>query len=174
MIGAEMNHDTLLLIFVALTAIALLAEAVIMLALFLTVRKIGKVVQDHVGEVRGAVMPVIAKSREVIDRVSPKVESMATDLTQIVHNLHEQGIEIKASTSEILERVHRQSTRVDGMFTNLADGVEHAGQVMSETVTKPVRQVSAIVAAAKAFLSVLASGRRSDGRARSANEDMFV
>jgi hypothetical protein len=169
-----MNNETLMLIFVGLTAFALLAEAIILLALFLAVRKVSKTVEEHIVEVKGTLMPVLTKSREVIDRVSPKVESMATDLSQLAHNLHEQGIEIQASTSDILERVHRQTTRVDGMFTNLADGVEHAGQVMTDTVTKPVRQVAAVVAAAKAFVSVLASGRRRTGEPRVADQDMFV
>jgi hypothetical protein len=64
---------------------------------------------------------------------------------------------------------------VDHIVTNVVDGVEHASNVVAHSVTRPVRQVSAMLAGAKAFLGVLATGRRRDRQGEMvADQDMFV
>jgi hypothetical protein len=89
--------------------------------------------------------------------------------------LRQQGAEVQATVGDILDRVQRQSSRVDTMFTSVVDGVEHASNVVADRVSKPVRQASAIVAAAKAFLNVMTSGRRPSRPVRIAtDQDMFV
>jgi len=170
-----MNHDTLLVIFVGLTAFALLVQAIVVLAFFLAIRKhIGKV-QADIQELRTAATPILHKSREILDRLSPKIDSVATDMAGLARDLREQGIQVQATVGDILDRVQRQSSRVDSMFTSAVDGVEHASTVVVDSVSKPVRQASAMVAAAKAFLNVLATGRRSARPARIAtDQDMFV
>ena len=170
-----MNHDTLLVIFVGLTAFALLVQAIVVLAFFLAIRKhIGKV-QADIQELRTAATPILHKSREILDRLSPKIDSVATDMAGMARDLREQGIQVQATVGDILDRVQRQSSRVDSMFTSAVDGVEHASNVVADTVSKPLRQASAIVAAAKAFLNVMTSGRRSSRPARIAtDQDMFV
>jgi|ERR1039457_487433 uncharacterized protein YoxC len=170
-----MNHDTLLLIFVGLTGFALLVQAIVMLAFFLTIRKTVAAVQADVQELRTGIMPVLTKSRELMDQLGPKVDSIATDLAGLARTLREQGAEFQASTNEILGRVNRQAGRLDLMFTNVVDGVEHASNVVVNSVNGPVRQISAMIASAKAFLTVLTTGKRETRQTRiSADQDMFV
>jgi uncharacterized protein YoxC len=170
-----MNHDTLLVIFVGLTGFALLVQAIVLLAFFLTTRKLIGSVQADIQELRTASAPILSKSRELLERVSPKIDSVATDIAGLARELHEQGIQVQATVGDILDRVQRQSSRVDTMFTSVVDGVEHASNVVADRVSKPVRQASAIVAAAKAFLNVMTSGRRPSRPARIAtDQDMFV
>jgi hypothetical protein len=100
---------------------------------------------------------------------------VTTDLADMVRELRHQSAEVKATVGDILDRVHRQSTRVDSMFTTVVDGVEHAGNVVADTMGKPVRQASAIMAAAKAFLNVMTTGKRPTRSARiTSDQDMFV
>ena len=172
---ANMNHDTLMVIFVALTGFALLAQAIILFAFFLTIRKSAKTMQASIDDLKSTAMPILEISRTVIDHVAPKIESIAADLAELVKGLREQGVEIQASTNEILERVQRQTSRLDEMFTTVVDGVERAGTAVTETVSRPMRQLSAYAASAKAFLTVLATGRRPPSEARTvADQDMFV
>ena len=170
-----MNHETLLVIFVGLTAFALLVQAIVMLAFFSRcANTLGKCRQMY-RSCATAAMPILHKSRETLDKVSPKIESVATDMAGLARDLREQGIQVQAIAGDILDRVHRQTSRVDTMFTSAVDGVEHASNVVADTVSKPLRQASAILAAAKAFLSVMTTGRRSSRQARIAtDQDMFV
>jgi hypothetical protein len=170
-----MDHETLLLIFVGLTGFALLVQAIVLLAFFLTIRKTVVAVQADVQELRTGIVPVLTKSRELMEHLGPRVESIATDLAEMAHTLRKQGAEFQASTDEILGRVNRQAGRLDLMFTNVVDGVEHAGNVVVNSVGGPVRQISAIIASARAFLTVMTTGKRDPRQTRIAtDQDMFV
>ena len=171
-----MNRETtLLVIFVGLTAVALLTQAIVTLVAFLMVRKTVKSLQEDVQELRTTAVPVLVKSRETLERVGPKLESVASDVAEIASMLKRQSVEFQAVAGDILERVHRQTNRVDAMFTNMADGVERASNVVAESVIKPARRVTALVAGAKAFLNVLTTGRRAERPADVvADQDMFV
>ena len=169
-----MNNETLwLMIFVGLTAVALFGQFIVMLVAFFMVRKTLNSVQGEIGEIRSTVMPMITRSKELLEKVAPKVESVAADVADMAQSAREQTAHIRFTADEVLARVYRQTSRVDNMITNVADGVEHAGSVVADSVTKPVRQVSAMLAAAKAFLGVLATGRRND-RQVVTDQDMFV
>lgn len=170
-----MTNETYLVIFVGLTGLALLVQAIVMLAAFLTMRKSIISIKADVQEMRTSVMPILAKSKETLDKVTPKIESIATDISELVQRVKVQSFEVQAVAAEILDRVERQTSRVDHMFTGLIDGVEHATNLVTDSVTRPVRQVSAVLASAKAFLTVLATGRRAGERAEvHADQDMFV
>jgi uncharacterized protein YoxC len=171
-----MNRETtLLVVFVGLTAVALLTQAIVTLVAFLMMRKTVKSLQSDVHELRTTAMPILVKSRETLEKVAPKLESVATDVADIAHMLKKQSAEFQTVAADILERVHRQTSRVDNMFTNIVDGVERASNVVADSVIKPARRVTAMMAGAKAFLNVLATGRRPERPADvAADQDMFV
>jgi hypothetical protein len=85
-----------------------------------------------------------------------------------------QSVQIQSSAQEIMERVRRQSGRVDGMVTNVLDGIEHAGSFVVDVIGKPVRQVSAILASAKAVIESLRGSQASRRPNPSIGEDRFV
>ncbi|MGC1424116.1 MAG: hypothetical protein WA354_10490 [Terracidiphilus sp.] len=169
------NETTLLVIFVGLTAFALLAQAIVMLAAFLMIRKKVSSLQSDVQELRTTAMPILTKSRETLEKVAPKLESVSADMAEIAQMLKKQSAEFQVVAGDILQRVHRQTSRVDTMFTQVVDGVERASNVVAHSVIKPARQVNAVLAGAKAFLNVLTTGRRNERPADVvADQDMFV
>lgn len=173
-----MNNQTLLItlvVFVALTGIALLVQAIVVLVAFVTMRKTIVSLHSEVEEMRTSVMPLLRLSKDFLEKVAPKVESIATDVADITERLKQQTVELQFTTTEILERVHRQSARVDTIVTGVIDSIEYASNVVADSVSRPVRQISAVLASAKAFLSVLATGRRPGQQADVvADQDMFV
>ena len=151
----KMNNETLLFFFVAFTGVAVLLQAVILLALYLTIRKTAKSLHEEIEGLRSTVMPAINQTQAFISRVGPNIESLTTDLANVAHDLRAQSVEVQASISEVLERVRRQTSRVDTMLSNVLDGVDRAGGFVVDAVSLPVRQLSAIVASAKAVISSL-------------------
>lgn len=152
-----------------------MVQAIVMLVAFLTMRKSIVSIKDDLQEMRISVMPILATSKATLEKVAPKIESIATDMADLAQRLRVQTVEVQAVAAEILERVERQTSRVDHMFTGLIDGVERTTNVVADSVTRPVRQVSAMLASAKAFLTVLATGRRPGEQVEiNADQDMFV
>ena len=118
-----MNNETLLVIFVGLTGFALLVQAIVMLTAFVTIRKTVVTLQSDVHELRANAMPVIEKSRATLEKLAPKIDSVTTDITEVVRTLREQTYQFQMVAGDVLDRVHRQTSRVDHMFTEVVDTV---------------------------------------------------
>ena len=185
----KLDNDTFLLAFVAVTGLAVLLQAIILLAIFVTVRKAFRSIREEVEDLRSSVMPVIyntrdllttsreflADARELVTRVSPKIEAAATDLAEITHGLRVQSAEIQLSALEILDRVRRQSSRLDAMFSSLLDGIDRAGGFVAEVVSRPVRQISGVLACVKAVVgSLRAPETEGQPTHSSSDRDMFL
>ena len=171
------NTDTILLLMVGFTGVAVLLQFCVLLGIFLTTRKALATAKEKADEIEASVMPLIhhskdlvrstkelvQKTTEVMARLEPKLDAAATDLSEMVSSARAETARIQASVDEINDRVRRQAARVDGMTTSVLNGVDRVGHFVSEAVNVPVRQVSGIpgpqaekiVAAAKAVVDVL-------------------
>lgn len=172
----KLDHETLLLAFVVVTGLAVSLQAIILLLIFVAVRKAAKAIRDEAENLRTSIMPVIFDTRDLIantqgaladsqallanaqgfvTRVTPRIESATADIVEITHRLREQTAEMQSSALEIMDRVRRQSIRADEMFSHLLDTLEYAGGFVAEAVSKPVRQVSGILRSVKAIVESL-------------------
>lgn len=173
----NVNQETLLLIFVAATGAAVLLQALVLLAMFVTLRKSTKAMQTEIEELRGTVTPVLSRTKDFLDNVGPKLESVAGDLAELAHGLRAQSAELQESATEIMERVRRQTGRLDAMCTDLLDTADRTTRVVIQVIQSPLRQVAALAAFAKAMVNAL---RTPTPRTRTvethtaADRDMFV
>jgi uncharacterized protein YoxC len=159
-----MNHDTIELACIGLGALALLIQSVVLLAIFLGMGKATKKIQEEIEDIRSSVMPVLKDTRELVDsareflvRVSPKVESTVADVSEVTRILRAQATDVEVTVEEVLERVRKQAGRIDTMFTGTLDAVDKASAFVTETVSKPVRQLSGVLASVKAIVESLSS-----------------
>jgi len=172
----KLDNQTIAFAFIVVTGLAVLLQTIILLLIFVAMRKATKSIREEAENLRSTVMPVIFDAREmlantqgilisaqeflgnaqsVLTRVTPRIESVTTDAVEITHRLREQTAELQISAQEILEKVRRQSDRVDVMFSNLLNTLGYAGGFVAETVSRPMRQVSGLLRAAKAVVETL-------------------
>jgi len=121
----------------------------------MSVRKAAHSIQEEIKELRASVMPVIFSTSEFITRVAPKIETTTHDVAEIVQGSKVRIAALESTVNEILTRLHYQTARIDGMVTDALDTVDRVGGYVTETVAKPVRQISGLVAAAKAIVDAL-------------------
>jgi uncharacterized protein YoxC len=177
-----MSHEMIELACVGVGALALLMQAIILLAIYLGMRKATKSLKEEIEDVRSSVMPVVNETRELLTRLSrltPKLESTVTDAAELTRSLRAQAADVQVSVEDILERVRKQTSRVDGMFSGTLDTVERASVYVNETIAKPVRQISALLAGLKAIIESLRSAQPSTNsvyreRGLQDDTDMFV
>jgi hypothetical protein len=60
------DNQTLLLAFVALTGLAVLLQAIILLAIFITLRKAVRSVREESEKLRSSLMPIIYETRDIL------------------------------------------------------------------------------------------------------------
>jgi hypothetical protein len=149
------NNETLLLIFVACTGAAVLMQAFVLLALLITARKALKIAHEQIEELRTNVLPVVKDTKALLTSVGPKIESAATDFAALTSSLRTHGVRLEHSATDILERVDRQSSRVDTMLTGILDTVDRAGAVVADVLSVPIRQLAGVAAFARAALGTL-------------------
>jgi methyl-accepting chemotaxis protein len=157
-----MNHENIELACIALGALALLMQSAILLAIFFGVTKATKKMQDEIEGLRSSVMPVVKDGRELLDttreffvRVAPKVEATVTDAAELTRNLRAQAANVEATVDEVLGRVRKQAGRIDILVTGTLDAVDKATAFVTEKISKPVRQISGVLASFKAVVESL-------------------
>ena len=149
------THEAVELAFVVIAALALVTQTIILLAIFQGITKAAQSLKVEIEGIRSSVMPVVHKTRDLVDRLSPKVEQTVTEVGDLVHGLRVHAEELEASLTEILERVRKETGRVDAMFSNTLDALDRAGTYVTQTVSKPVRQLSGLLAGIKAIVESL-------------------
>jgi uncharacterized protein YoxC len=155
----KLDNETILLIFFAIAATALLVQTVLLLVVALSVRKAARSLVAEVQLVRSAVVPILHKTQEIITHVAPKIEETVEDLAEIVYGVRVQTVEVQTAAAETLERFRRQSIRAEALFSNALETADRTGRYVADAVIRPVRQISGILAGFKAALDSL-RGRR--------------
>jgi ABC-type transporter Mla subunit MlaD len=173
----NLDTQTIQLALVAAVALAIVIQAIVLVAALFVLRKLAKSISEEIEDLRSSVMPVIESTRDLFARLAPKIEATTSDLAALTRALRDQTADVQAAADEIIARARHQATRVDTMLSSVLDAVDRAGAFMADTVSKPMRQLSAFLASARAVVESL---RRSEGTPRaeanraSGDNDLFV
>ena len=152
---AHLDPQTAQLIFAGVAALALLLQALVLLAIFFGVRKAVSTLREDFDELRTSVTPFVKEAREVFTRVAPKIEQTSDDVAALTHTLRAQSEDLKATSADIIQKTRRQANRIDSMTTSVLDAADRAGTFVNDAVTKPMRQLTGIVASIKAVVDTL-------------------
>jgi uncharacterized protein YoxC len=178
----KFEDQTIELALFALVALAMLVQAIVLLAAFIAIRQAARSMDQKLEAFRSSVTPLIDNTRALVTRLSPKIEETADDIAALTHSLRVQTADIQFAANEIVARARVQAVRLDGMLSHVLDTLQRTGDFMTDAVNKPMRQFSAILASVKAVIESLRSGApapRSQATRESANRestdhDMFV
>jgi hypothetical protein len=172
----KLDQETILLAFACVTGLLLLLQTILLLLVAVAVRKTAKSLREEADNLRTSVMPVIYDARDtlantqiilgsaqefvtsaqsVLARMAPKVESATGDLAEIAQGLRVQTAEMQLAALEIMDRVRKQSIRLDEMCTAMLVTLDRAGGFVANAVSTPVRQVSRILGTVKAVVESL-------------------
>ena len=171
----NLDNQTILFAIVAVTALAVLLQAIVLLAIYLAIRKAARSLKKEVEDMRSSVMPIVYVTQDILACVAPKIEAAVTDVAAVARGLREQTEVLESSAAEILERVRSQASRLDAMFSGALDAVDRTGSYVAGVVIRPVRQVLGLLAAARAIIeSLRASGPALRQTRSPEDEDTFI
>jgi len=173
----NLDSQTIQLAIVAAVALTMLLQTIFLLAILVKLSKAARSMREDIEDLRSSVVPVIDNVKELLAKTAPKIENAAVDLAAVSHNLRRQTADIQSAAEKVIDRVLSQTARMDSMLTNTFDAVDRAAGFMSDTVSKPMRQLSGILASAKAVVESLRSGvpeTLPPGDQARGDKDMFV
>jgi len=155
----NLENQTILLAILVVTALAVLLQAFILMGILFAVRRLSSSLKQEIEDLRSSVMPICDRVGDFLDHSGPKLEAAIEDAAALTHNLRQVTVLAEITTQDILQRVYRQSTRVDAMLSNVLDGLDRASVVVAQAVVKPARQISGLLAFADAAIDSLRSSR---------------
>jgi len=164
--------QTLLVVFIAIAAVSILAQACFTVGMFIAARKAQKKIMGLAEDVRLHALPAIIASRDVIQDITPKLRTITDNLTAISTTLRAKTDKVGGLVGDVTDRAQAQAVRVDGMVKGTLDHLTSAVQAIEHGVAVPVRQVNGILNGLRAGVDVL---RKKDiSNHREPEDDLFV
>jgi len=168
-----MENLNLLMLFIALTAVAVLIQAGMLTAMYLAMRKSSARMEALAAEVKSKVLPVAEQAHSMLTDLKPRIETIVSNASESSTLARAQIQRLDATLSDLLDRTRLQVIRTDELVSRTLDRVEDTTEMVHRTVVSPVRQLSGIVAGLTAGLDFLLGARRRDG-AHAAHDEMFI
>lgn len=167
-------------LFVALTGIAVLLQAGVLLAMYIAIRKSAQHLEALAGDVKTKLMPTVTQAQEMISELRPNIETIVENLRDTTTTLRSEVQRVDAAVNDVIDRARLQVIRGDELLTRTMDRVEQTSEIVHRTVVSPVRQLSGLVQGITVGLEFLfASRNRRHGGVREERrpvpqDEMFI
>lgn len=167
--------------FVAATTGAVLIQAGILVAMFITMRQSAKRMEALTTEVKTKALPTIETAQALLTDLRPKLNAVLENLQESTTTIRSQVERMDATVSDVVDRARLQVIRADELLTRTLDRVEQTSEMVQKTVVSPVRQVSGIMQGITAGLEFFLGNRnrkngdhRGDTRRPVPQDEMFI
>ncbi|HUJ39080.1 MAG TPA: hypothetical protein VLW54_00930 [Candidatus Acidoferrales bacterium] len=164
-------------IFVIVACVAIIMQALILLGMFLTMKKTSDQVVRVSSEINTKLLPVLEKTNFLLEDSRQRFSSVVADTAEIVHIARNQANRFDRVLGEGMELLRGQIIRADQVITGVLESLEEAHTSVRKSVTGPVSQVAAVLRGLKAGLDIFTSAKSSRGersRAPSSEEELFI
>ncbi len=172
--------DHLTTVFIALTGVAVMLQAGVLLAMYFGMRQTGARVEAIANEVKMKVMPTVEHTEAFLVEIRPKLQLIADNLQESTLALRSQVLRVDATVNDTVDRARLQIIRADELLSRTLDRVEQTSDMVHQTVISPVRQLSGIMQGITVGLEFLFGGRaRRNGSGREERrpvpqDEMFI
>jgi hypothetical protein len=146
-------------LFIALTGIAVLLQAGVLVAIFVVLKNTSAKMEALAEEVKVKALPTIAQAEAMLTEIRPKVEAIAEQVQDSTAMVRDQVERVDAAVNDVVDRARLQIIRADELFTRTLDRVERTSDIVHKTVISPVRQISGLMQGVTVGLEFLFGGR---------------
>lgn len=151
-----------LTLFIALTAVAILLQAGVLTAIYLSLARVEK------------------DTRRVRKQLDQRIDPILNNLQEITDNARDLSIDARRQmdkfdkiSEDVADRLRAQILRLDVLLSQALDQVEDAGIHVRDRVSGPMREAAAVLEGLKAALTNL-NLRKSRRRGQESEEELFI
>ena len=162
-------------LFVIVAAISLFIQMLIFGAMFLTLRRLSKRMEEIADDLQRRINPVISRLQMLVEEAQPRISSMISDAAEITHVARNQVQRVDRMVTEAVDRLRMQLVHADQILTGALETVEETGARIRSTVWRPVQSFSALVRGIQTGLEFYRGRRRrADGVTEQQDEELFI
>jgi methyl-accepting chemotaxis protein len=159
--------EPLLTLFVALTALAVIVQAGILLSIYLLSRRVATQVEASASELR--------ELTPALKVVTENLMNISQDAVEIAGAARVQIERVDALISEVGGTVEDQLKKVDDLSREISERVNETVDVVQTSIVRPVREVSALARGVTRGIEVLISRKnRSTVDQAHSDEELFI
>lgn len=162
-------------LFVIVAAVSLFIQMLIFGAMFLTIRRLSKRVEEIADDLQRRINPVISRLQMLVEEAQPRISSMISDAAEITHVARNQVQRVDRMVTEAVDRLRMQLVHADQILTGALETVEETGTRIRSSVWRPVQSFSALVRGIQTGLEFYRGRRRqADGVTEQQDEELFI
>jgi hypothetical protein len=141
------GNENLLILFIAVTAFAVVIQAGILVGLYLAVRKSTAKMEALATQVTEKALPTMDTVQSMLVEMRPQIATMTANVTESSNLVRNQLARVDATLTDALDRTRLQVIRADELLNRTMDKVEETSDIVHKTVVSPLRQVNGLMAA---------------------------
>jgi phage-related protein len=144
-----------------ITAIALVVQIAILVALFFELRKTTTKINQLSNELQARIGPILTRVQILLDDTQPKISNMVSDAAHVVYLARGQAQKVDRVFTDAADRLRGQLVHLDRILTGVLEALEDAGSQFRRGLWRPVQKASALIQGIKVGIDLLRSRRSS-------------
>jgi hypothetical protein len=162
-------------LFVIVAAVSLFIQMLIFGAMFLTIRRLSKRMEDIVDDLQRRVNPVLSRLQMLVEEAQPRISTMISDAAEITHVARNQVQRVDRVLTEGVDRLRMQLMHADQILTGALETVEETGARIRNSVWRPMQSMTALVRGIQTGLEFYRGRRRhAEGVTEQQDEELFI
>ena len=157
--------DQLLTFFVALTALAVLAQACVLVAIYLMSKRLSNQIDRFMAETREMMVPVKA--------ITENLQVASTNIMELGISAREQFRRVEGMVTDTNEVLHAQLNRLEDVTKDVTGRINSTADVVQTTVLRPVREAAAVAKGLGRGIDYLFRRNRKSSNPRDKDEERF-
>jgi hypothetical protein len=163
----EGDVEGLMTLFVALTAIAIITQAGVLIAIYLMSKRLSDQVERFMRDTREMMMPVRS--------IAENLRVASANLVEIGLSARDQFRRVEAMVTDTGEALHVQIARFDRVSQDLMDRINETADIVQDSVVRPAREVAALAKGlSRGFGAFLFRKSRSTVDQARQDEELFI
>lgn len=162
-------------LFVIVAAVSLFIQMLIFGAMFLTIRRVSRRMEEITDDLQRRVNPVLSRLQMLVEEAQPRISGMISDAAEITHVARNQVQRVDRVLTEAVDRLRMQLVHADQILTGALETVEETGARIRSSVWRPVQSVTALVRGIQTGLEFYRGRRRrGDAVSEQQDEELFI
>ena len=163
--------QTLLIVFIVVTALAVVIQAGVLVSLYISVKKTSSRVESIAGDLQQRAAPALDAATAILNNSRGNLQTLTENLAATSTSLRNQVERVETTMGDIIDRTRLQVIRADEMVSRTLDRVEETSDFVQHTVISPVKQLAGLVSGVTVGLDAFFRRRKGPQRSQPQTED---
>jgi hypothetical protein len=158
--------EGLLTLFVALTAIAIFTQALVLVGIYFLSKRLSEQVDRFMKDTREMIVPIRS--------VAENLRTASANLVEIGLSARDQFRRVEAMVTDTGEALNVQLERFDRVSQNVIDRINETADIVQDSVVRPAREVAAVAKGLSRGLGAFFFRSRSTVDQARQDEELFI